>query len=139
MCRVFISHSQEDNWFVEHLHRMIYFLDIETFVAEYKEEAGTELWDKIQRMIEKSYVVIVLLTINGVKSEWVKREVTMAKTLDKKFIPIVESGVKDEIPIPLRGLEYIQFLKENPIETIEKVCFRLKDLKKNDLGFSMNC
>jgi hypothetical protein len=118
---------------------MIYFLDIETFVAEYKEEAGTELWDKIQRMIEKSYVVIVLLTINGVKSEWVKREVTMAKTLDKKFIPIVESGVKDEIPIPLRGLEYIQFLKENPIETIEKVCFRLKDLKKNDLGFSMNC
>lgn len=139
MCRVFISHSQEDNWFVEHLHRMIYLIDIEAFVAEYKEEAGTELWEKIQRMIEKSYVVIVLLTISGVKSEWLKREVTMAKTLDKKFIPIVESGARDEIPIPLKELEYIPFLKENPIETIEKVCFRLKDLKKNDIGFSMNC
>jgi len=118
---------------------MIFLLDVEVFVAEYKPEAGTELWEKIQRMIEKSYVVIVLLTINGVRSKWVNQEVAMAKTLDKKFIPIVESAIKDEIPIPLRDLEYVPFLKENPIETIEKVCFRLRDLKKNDLGFSMNC
>lgn len=139
MCRVFISHSQEDNWFVEHLNKMLFLLDIEALVAEYKEEAGGELWDKIERMIGKSYVVIILLTINGIKSEWVNREITMAKTLGKKLIPIVESGVKDEIALPLKGLEYIPFLKENPIETLEKICFRLRDMKKNDLGFSMNC
>jgi len=139
VCRVFISHSQEDNWFVEHLNKMLFLLDIEALVAEYKEEAGGELWDKIERMIGKSYVVIILLTINGIKSEWVNREITMAKTLGKKLIPIVESGVKDEIALPLKGLEYIPFLKENPIETLEKICFRLRDMKKNDLGFSMNC
>lgn len=118
---------------------MLFLIDIEAFVAEYKQEAGTDLWEKIQRMIEKSYVIIVLLTINGVKSEWVKREVTMAKTLDKKFIPVVETGVKDEIPIPLKELEHIPFQKENPLETIEKICFQLRELKKKDLGFSMNC
>lgn len=118
---------------------MIFLLDIEAFVAEFKPEAGTELWEKIQRMIEKSYAIIVLLTIDGVKSEWVKREVTMAKTLDKKFVPVVESGAKDEIPIPLKNLEYIPFIKKDPIETIEKICFRLREMKKNDLGFSMNC
>ena len=124
---------------MEHLHRILFLLDIEAFVAEYKQEAGTELWEKIQRMIEKSYVIIVLLTIDGVKSNWVKREVTIAKTLDKKFIPVVETGVKDDIPIPLRELEYVSFSKENPIETIEKICFQLRELKKNDLGFSMSC
>ena len=118
---------------------MIFLLDIEVFVAEYKQEAGTDLWEKIQRMIEKSYVVIPLLTISGVKSEWVQREVTMARTLDKKFIPVVESAVSDKIPIPLKGLEYIPFSKENMIETIEKICFQLRELKKKDLGFSMNC
>jgi len=108
-------------------------------IAEYKPDAGKDLWDKIQHMIEESYIVLVVLTASGIESEWVNREITIAKTLNKKFIPVVEPIVKERIPDPLRGKEYIPFDNNNQIETLEKIAFQLKDLKKNDLGFSMNC
>ena len=139
MCRVFISHSERDSVFVEHVRRSLYLIDVECMIAEYKPDAGKDLWDKIQHMIEESYIVLVVLTASGIESEWVNREITIAKTLNKKFIPVVEPIVKERIPDPLRGKEYIPFDNNNQIETLEKIAFQLKDLKKNDLGFSMNC
>lgn len=108
-------------------------------MAEYSPEAGKELWDKVRDMIEKSYIVIPILTVNGIESEWVQREITIARTLNKKFIPIVEGIVKDRIPDPLKGREYIPFSKEDNIETLEKIVFQLKDLKRNDIGFATHC
>ena len=109
MCGIFVSHSEEDNQFVRYIDTICALLDIECHVAEYKQEAGTDLWDKIQSMIEKSYVVVPILTVNGVKSEWVKKEITMAKTLNKKFIPIVQDLVRKDVPDVLMGKEYISY------------------------------
>jgi hypothetical protein len=139
MCRVFISHSEEDKDFVEHLRRLLYLIDIECLIAEYEPKAGTELWEKIQRMIEDSYYVIFLLTINGVKSEWVRREVTIAKTLKKKFVPVVDKLVKEAVPEPIKEKEFIPFDKENVLDTLEKIVFQMRDYKKNDIGFATNC
>jgi hypothetical protein len=118
---------------------MCFLLDIECLVAEYRQKAGTELWEKIQGMIEKSYVVIPILTVNGVKSDWVNKEITMAKTLNKKFIPIVENVVKDDIPDVLKGKEYVPYVTDNYAETLIKVTLQLKDMKRNDVGFATNC
>ena len=139
MCRVFISHSEQDDWFVKHVHTACFLIDVECLVAEYRQQAGIDLWDKIQNMIERSYIVIPILTVNGVKSDWVQREITMARTLDKKFIPVVQDIVGESIPEPLRGLEYIPFDENNAIETVEKIALRLKDLKRNDIGFATHC
>lgn len=139
MCRVFISHSEKDNKFVEHVHTACFLLDIECEVAEYKPQAGNELWNKIKSMIERSYIVIPVLTVDGVQSDWVKREITMAKTLDKKIIPIVQDIVKDDIPEVLKGKEYIHYNVDDPCETIMKIALRLRDLKRNDIGFAKYC
>lgn len=139
MCRIFISHSEKDELFVEHIRRLSHLIDVECLIAEHKLEAGTELWEKIRRMIDQSYFIIPILTVNGIESDWVQREITMAKTLDKKFIPVVEEIVKDKIPDPLKGKEFIIFDKDNILETLEKIVIQLKDYKKNDLGFATRC
>ena len=139
LCGIFISHSEKDNNFVEHLDTMCFLLDIECYVAEYKPQAGNELWDKIQGMIEKSYIVIPILTVDGIQSEWVKKEITMAKTLGKKFIPIVESVVKENIPEPLKGKEYISYNADDLTETIMKIALQLRELKRTDIGFAKYC
>jgi hypothetical protein len=136
---VFISHSEKDSRFVGYIHTACFLLDIECLVAEYKPQAGSELWEKIQSMIEKSYVVIPILTANGVESDWVQKEITMAKTLNKKFIPVVQSIVKDNIPEVLKGKEYIPYEEEKPTETIMKIALQLKEMKRNDIGFATNC
>ena len=139
MCRVFLSHSEKDVDFVQHLRRLLFLIDIECNVAETEPRAGTELWEKIQRMIEESYYVIVLLTVDGIESEWVQREITMAKTLKKKFVPIVDKIVKDAIPDPLKDKEFIPYDKGNILDTLERVVFQMRDYKKNDIGFATNC
>ena len=139
MCRIFISHSEKDGLFVEHIKRLSNLIDVECLIAEYEPKAGAELWEKIQRMIEQSYFIIPILTVNGVESDWVKREIIMAKTLGKKFIPVVEKIVEDKVPEPLKGKEYIPFNKNNILETLEKIVFQLKDHKRNDIGFATYC
>ena len=139
MCRVFISHSEKDNQFVKYLSTICFLLDIDCKVAEYELQAGTDLWEKIQNMIETSYVIIPVLTVNGVQSEWVKKEIVMAKTLGKKFIPIVQDVVKDSIPDEIKGLEYIPYNSDNPTETLLRIALRLKDMKRNDIGFATHC
>lgn len=139
LCRVFISHSEKDAKFVEYLSTVCFLLDIDCKVAEYELQAGTELWDKIKNMIENSYVVIPILTINGVQSEWVKKEIIMAKTLGKKIVPIVQDVAKENIPDEIKGVEYIPYDYENLAETLLKVALRLKEMKRNDLGFATHC
>jgi hypothetical protein len=139
MCRVFLSHSEKDADFIEHLRRLLFLIDIDCNIAEYEPRAGAELWEKIQRMIEESYFVIVLLTNDGIESEWVQREITMAKTLKKKFVPIVDKIVKDSIPDPLKDKEFIPYDKDNILGTLERVVFQMRDYKKSDIGFATNC
>ena len=139
MCRVFISHSEKDNVFVEHIRRLLFLIDVDCLIAERKPRAGKELWDKIQRMIEDSYFVIPILTVNGIESDWVQKEITIAKTLKKKFIPVVDRVIKENLPDPLKGKEFIPYETDALIDTLEKIVFQVREYKKNDIGFATNC
>jgi len=139
MCRVFISHSEEDNEFVEHIRRLLFLIDVECLIAEREPEAGKGLWEKIQRMIEDSYFIIPILTVSGIESDWVIREITMAKTLKKKFIPVVDRVIKENLPDPLKGKEFIPYETDALIDTLEKIVFQVREYKKNDIGFATNC
>jgi len=77
--------------------------------------------------------------MHGIRSEWVRKEITMAKTLGKKFIPVVQNVAKSEIPEPLKGKEYIPYNIDDPTETIMKIALQLRELKRNDIGFAKNC
>jgi hypothetical protein len=97
-------------------------MDIECLVAKHQKEAGEELWDKISPMIEKSTRVLVLYTCYAPQSKWMEREMHIARTFKKKFIPVKEDNV--ELPSVLKGedREYIPFRRNDPITSLSEIC-----------------
>lgn len=118
---VFISFPDEDEWYMERIRCLLKLMDIECLVAKHVKQAGEELWDKISKMINASTCVMVLYTHCAPASKWVEREIHIARTYKKKFIPIKEEGV--QLPTPLRGeeREYILFRRNEPIVMLEEI------------------
>ena len=118
---VFISFPDEDEWYMERIRCLLNLMDIECLVAKHVKQAGEELWDKISKMIKASTCVMVLYTHYASASKWVEREIYIARTYKKKFIPIKEEGV--QLPTLLRGeeREYILFRRNEPLVMLEEI------------------
>lgn len=100
-------------------------MGIEDVVSEHVKRAGDEMWNKIQGDIDTTDCVLVLYTINAPTSEWVTREINIAKTLGKTLIPVWEKQV--ELPTPLKGeeKEWIEFRRHEPIDILQEIGFNL--------------
>ena len=123
---VFISHSTKDINVVHELANWIKSFNINVCVAELDFQAGQPLPDKIAKMIDGSDCVLVILTLGGMRSEWVNQEIGYAKKAGKTIIPIVEEGVETKGFIT--NLEYIHFRKNNINETVIKAANYLQHL-----------
>lgn len=119
---VFISYPDEDKYYKDTLCNFLAYMDIECLVAEHQKSAGEEIWDKIIPMIRFSTRVLLLYTTKAPKSEWMKREITIARTFQKRFIPVKEDGVA--LPSAVKGedREYIPFNREDFAYTVQKIC-----------------
>lgn len=104
-------------------------MDVTCHVAKHQKEAGEELWDKISQMINASARVLLLYTHYAPSSTWIKREIAIARTFKKRFIPVKEEGV--ELPGPVRGedREYIQFKRDDFISTLWAICRQVYDYR----------
>ena len=96
--RVYISYPEKDGWFMQRIYNLLTLMGIEVIVSEHAKQGGGELWKKIQNDIDNSDCVVVLYTINAPTSKWVRREITIAKTLGKMLIPVWEKYV--DLPEP---------------------------------------
>jgi len=126
---VFISYSDEDKNYKDVTLAFLTFMDVTCNVAEHQRTAGEELWDKIGEMIKSSTRVLLLYTRFAPTSNWIKREIAIARTLRKKFIPVKEEDV--ELPAHVRGedREYIPFKRRDFIFTLEKICRQVCDYR----------
>ena len=115
---VFISHSIKDIGVVHEFARWIKSFNIDIYVAELDIQPGSQLPDKIAKMIDASDCVLAILTRGGMRSEWVNQEIGYAKKAGKALIPIVEEGV--EIKGFLGNVEYIPFHRDNVNEAVIK-------------------
>jgi len=111
---VFISHSSKDIELVNYLSSRLRHHEITPIIAqkERPKEYPQHIVDKIKNLIQKSDCVVVLLTKDGIKSNWVHQEI--GYTLGKKpLIPLVESDIASSELGFLEGTEYIQIHREN--------------------------
>ena len=127
---VFISYPDEDKYYKNVIYNLLVLMDIECLVAEHQKNAGEELWDKISSMIKYSTRVLLLYTSYAPNSEWMKREIAIARTLRKKFIPVKENDVV--LPSPVRGedREYIPFKREDFVYTLQRICQQIYDYRE---------
>jgi len=107
MQQIFISYSRRDVAFVRKL-------------AGDLEKAGYDVWWDVSDLrggddwlrvipaaIQSSQYVIVVLSPNSARSEWVEKEYTQALGLRKKIIPIMLA--RSSVPFALNTLNYIDF------------------------------
>lgn len=114
MSTVFISHSSRDKPIVRRLAGDLAAAGIQAWVDEAEIRIGDSLLEAISAAIDRSDYVLVVLSKNSVRSEWIQREVeqALAQEIDQKkpvLIPIVVDDV--ELPHFLRGKRYVDLSK----------------------------
>ena len=124
--KVFISHSTRDKGLVDMLRAVLERIGIQTVVAEDVAQPGERLTWKIQKLLDDSDCVVVLLTRHGTRSQWVQNEVGLALGKEKPIVPLVEKGV--QVGGILHDLEYIEFDRQNPDSAISKTASFLQKL-----------
>ena len=115
---VFISYSSKDADWVRKIllpklenHSFSVMIDFRDF------KTGSFSIEEMQRGVEESRHVILILTKNYVHSGWTKFENVMAQTLDpgsikRKIIPILLDDC--DIPLRLRILTYRDLRRDDP-------------------------
>jgi hypothetical protein len=103
-------------------------LGIEVFVAEWYLAPGAPLDHKIFSQIKMADCIVVLLTRNGIRSNWVQQEIGYALELPKPVIPLVEKGVDPKDLAALQGKEYIEYDPMEPQQALLRLSNYVKAL-----------
>lgn len=128
--KVFISHSTRDQGVVISLANLLSRFGIEVFVAEWYLTPGERLDKKVFKQIDSSDCVVVLLTQNGIRSNWVHQEIGYAlKSEGRPLIALVEKGIDARELAALQGREYIEYDPFWPQEALIRTSTYVKSLR----------
>lgn len=104
--KTFICYSGEDedkaNYIFRSLSRII---QIQPYKAEIHPNYGEDFKKRIESELSNSIFMIVLLTSNGIRSQWVNQEVGYACCLKTRLIRNDNDGLPYIIPISESGIE----------------------------------
>ncbi len=101
---IFISYSRKDKEIVFPLVKQIESqLKTKCWIDWDGIQSGDEFRDNIIQAIDKSEVVLFMLSDNSEKSSFIKKEIDYAKNIEKRIIPIIVDGGK------LRGWFLFEF------------------------------
>lgn len=127
--KVFISHSSRDQGLVIALANLLVKFGVEVFVAEWYLTPGERLDKKVFEQIQESDCIVVLLTRNGIRSNWVQQEIGYSLQQNKPIIPIVERGIDPKDLAALQGRDYIEYTPHQYQEALIKLSTYVRSLK----------
>lgn len=131
--KVFISHSTRDQGLVISLANLLSKYGVEVFVAEWYLAPDERLDKKVFGRITNSDCVVVLLTQNGIRSNWVQQEIGYALSAgfgkDKPLIPLVEKGIESKDLGALQDKDYIEYNPYWPQEALIRTSTYVRSLK----------
>jgi hypothetical protein len=84
MAKLFISHSSLDDAFVRELRWTLADLKQEVWIDSRELRAGAPLWPEIQKAIEDSSAVAVVVSPNSLQAKWVGKELRHALDVQQK-------------------------------------------------------
>jgi len=109
---VFLSHSSNDNAFVEKLYEDLTREDIDVWFDKWEIKVGDSIIRKIEEGLKNNDYLIIVLSENSVKSEWVRRELSVGlmKEIEEKSVVVLPILLEDcEIPMLLKEKRYADF------------------------------
>jgi hypothetical protein len=133
MYKVFLTHSSKNMDMVLSLGSMLKSANVEVYIAELNPEPGADLNEKIKRNLSDSDAVLVLLTDEGIRSDWVWREIKYAIQLSKMIIPLIEKAIV--IPSLLKDIDCLIFDRNDYMAAYKLINERISALgaRKIDL------
>jgi WD40 repeat protein/energy-coupling factor transporter ATP-binding protein EcfA2 len=114
MNRVFISYSRRNRTFTERLARDLSDAGLDVWVDFRQIHAG-EMWEEeIYRGLERASIVILCLSPDAVTSDWVQKEISLAREQKKFILPVMAVNALDtlaqvEVMAWLLQIQYIDF------------------------------
>jgi hypothetical protein len=114
MNNVFISHADEDQYFLNLFAALLEFHFINVWYCRFKIKPGDKFEIEIEEAINKSDTLIAIVSKNTLKSNWVKKEILnfQGKKPGAKIIPILLEPVNLYDLVPgLETYKYIDFSK----------------------------
>ncbi len=120
MTQVFISHASKDNVFIKTLREALEQQGIGTWVDSRELSAGMALSEEIKNNILAAEYILVVLSPNSIKSDWVFDEIDWAKEHGKTIIPLCFPEVEHNTAKRLIGKELLilPFDPSKPIDLI---------------------
>ncbi|GIK63615.1 MAG: hypothetical protein BroJett018_14090 [Chloroflexota bacterium] len=125
---IFLSYSREDILIVN-LIRDDFEKEGFTVWTDQHIKPGDSSWIKqIQKAIEDSGCVVVIMTPEAKNSEWVEKEIEYAQALDRPIIPLLARGNKaTAVPVAIITSQHID-IKENRIGAIRRASNTIREL-----------
>jgi hypothetical protein len=114
MNNVFISHVNEDQYFVNLLAELLRYHYINIWYCRFSIEAGDKFMVEIDEAIDKSNTLIAVVSKNTLKSNWTKKEISnfQGKKPGAKIIPIILEKINlDDLVPGLGAYQFIDFSK----------------------------
>jgi hypothetical protein len=108
MADVFISYSRKDTEAVQKVRKALTDASVEVWIDEIL-EPGTPTWRRtLEVELNKAKAVVVILSPNAKKSQWVEAELGYAQTAGKRIFPFLWHGEELEaVPLGLIPIQYI--------------------------------
>lgn len=111
MFSVFVSYAHKQVDWATHLRTVLNSPGVTVYVAEHDLSAGDSLAASIARQIKSSDLVILLWTEDARESQYVAKEMFLAKAEDKPIIPVLlQQGVP--LPSELGDVKYLDIGKD---------------------------
>ncbi len=98
MAKLFISHSSQDDAFVRELRRTLADLKQEVWIDSRELHAGDPLWSEIQKAIEDSSAVAVVVSPPALQAKWVGKELRHA-------LDVQQQRGRDQFPVFVLSLD----------------------------------
>ena len=109
---VFVCHNREDKPTAERIAKEIIKAGHEAFFDKWDIRPGDSFIKKISRGISEASYLLVLLSMDSVQSNWVKKELEIALTrqIKDKHIKVIPCLLEDcDIPVFLEPIAYADF------------------------------
>jgi hypothetical protein len=97
MTSVFVSHSSEDNYFVDFLIELLKFHRVDVWVDRRNLEAGSTFTSDIERALATCESMVVVISQHSSRSPWVTREIAhfKAQNSSRLVIPLMLDAKAD--------------------------------------------
>ena len=125
--KLFLCHASSDKSIVSAFAQEIKLKGIDIWFDSWEIKVGESLIDKIERGIEESNFMIIFLSSNSIKSNWVRTELKagLVRDIEGKGIEVLPVILDDcEIPILLQDRRYVK-LNNDVNSVVEEIVTRV--------------